>query len=73
MYLALLSLLPLLAAAGPLEKRQGPSFTPNAPSDFCGAVFNTDACRKVGWSKVWGELTSHGVSNASQTHSYCIC
>ncbi|KAL8760096.1 MAG: hypothetical protein Q9199_000330 [Rusavskia elegans] len=46
MYLALLSLLPLLAAAGPLEKRQGPSFTPNAPSDFCGAVFNTDACRK---------------------------
>lgn len=69
MYLALLSLAPLLAAAGTVERRQEPSSTRNTTSGFCGAVFNTDACSKVGWSKVWSELTAHGVSNASQTHA----
>ncbi|KAI4221090.1 MAG: hypothetical protein L6R36_007146 [Xanthoria steineri] len=69
MYLALLSLAPLLAAARTVERRQGPSSTRNTTSGFCGAVFNTDACSKLGWSKVWSELTAHGVSNGGQTHA----
>ncbi|KAL9001050.1 MAG: hypothetical protein Q9169_000534 [Polycauliona sp. 2 TL-2023] len=58
MHFALFSLLPLLAAAGPVEKRVELS------SGFCGAVFNTGACHNSGWSKVWDTLKSHGVDSA---------
>ncbi|KAL9604271.1 MAG: hypothetical protein Q9219_000669 [cf. Caloplaca sp. 3 TL-2023] len=60
MYSSLLALIPLLAAggiAGPLRQLQA-----RAGGGFCNTVFNTDACRHDGWSKVWDTLSSHGVS-----------
>ena len=67
---ALLCLVPLLTAAGPLEQRQESSSIQGTCSGFCGAVINIDACNKAGWLKVWDTLTSHGVTDSGQDRSF---
>ncbi|KAL8720983.1 MAG: hypothetical protein Q9181_007804 [Wetmoreana brouardii] len=53
----IVSCLAASSSAGILTRREA-----KTPEKFCNVVFNTDACRKAGWSHVWDSLTSHGVS-----------